>query len=304
VTEAPRSEGSDRPYGFSSHNCLQGREVRLRAIDQKDYPFLRDLELGHPSSLIRFRHRGVPTSPENWVQSLWHGVLSQFLVVLAHDERPVGLVTSYGADLRSGRSHVAIIVRPEIEGRGPAMEAMVLYINYLFAVFPLRKLTAEVIDFNWSQFAAGEGRMFVTEGVLKEHEFHDGRYWDVHLLAIFREAWFHYFAQPAVVRSGLLPLPGSELPQTFPVFAERLATEFGWQGDLFETTRLREDLDCDSIAYFELLTILTSLVDEDINEEALVGVTTLGELFQLFLAFAPHHLSVDGGDLVGRVQAL
>jgi RimJ/RimL family protein N-acetyltransferase/acyl carrier protein len=281
--ESLRGVGS-QPYALTNSSYLEGKEVRLRPIDQSDYPFLRALETS-PGALVRFRHRGVPTSPENHVQSLWRGVLCQFVVVLRATNKPVGLVTSYGADFRNGRSHIAIIVEPETQGRGSAMEAMRLFIDYLFAVFPLRKLVAEIFEFNWHQFSAGEGRVFATEGVLKEHEFHDGRYWDLYLVAIFRDSWSDLFSRPAAFRAGLLTSDEDRLPDEFSIFASRLAKEFGWScEELSETTSL-EDLGCDSIQYLELVLVVEELIDGEINENILQNVKTLGELFHLTLAF-------------------
>lgn len=275
------------PYGLAGDNYLQGREVRLRTIVPSDYQFIRELETD-PRALVRFRQRGVSLSPEGHVQSLWRGVLCQFLVVSVTDDRPLGLVASYGADFRNGLSHIAIIVRPEIQGKGPAMEGMRIFIDYLFAVFPFRKLTAEVIEFNLAQFAGGEGRVFETEGVLKGQEFHDGRYWDIHLLAVYRDQWTQFLARSPLERAGLMTETDGTLPMTFASFAERLAGEFEWKPEnLSETTKLREDLGADSITYLELLLMLESLVDEEIADQAIVDVGTLGELYHLFLAFSP-----------------
>lgn len=220
------------------------------------------------------------------MQSLWHGVLSQFVVVRKGDHTPNGLVTAYGADFRNGRCHVAVIVSPDAEP-GSAMEALSLHIDYLFAVFPFQKLVAEVNDFNWAQFSAGEGRMFEREGILRQHEFHDGRYWDVHLLAIFRDRWASYFAESAAVRAGLIEMAGEEMPNSFDGFANRLAKEFNWSGPLTEATRLRQDLNCDSVTYLELLLVLEEQTAEDIGDEVFVNIETLGQLFHLFYAFLP-----------------
>ena len=273
-------------YGLCGEDYLQGREVRLRTILPSDYQFLRELET-NSCALVRFRQRGLSLSPESHLQSLWRGVLCQFLVTSVLDGHPLGLVTSYGADFRNGRSYIAVIVRPEIQNRGPAMEAMRIFIDYLFAVFPLRKLMAEVIEFNWLQFSGGEGRVFATEGILKGHEFHAGRYWDVYLLAVYRDQWTQFLARPPLERVGLSTPVGNTL-MTFSAFAESLASEFGWKPEsLSETATLREELGADSITYLELLMILEDLVGaHEINAEVITEVDTLGELYHLFLALS------------------
>jgi hypothetical protein len=47
----------------------------------------------------------------------------------------------------------------------------------------------EVTEFNYSQFASGQGRLFDIEGRLRNHVFFAGRHWDQLILAIDREKW-------------------------------------------------------------------------------------------------------------------
>src|SRR5262245_13405527 len=82
------------PRGADAVPVLNGRHVRLRAVQQSDYPFLVELQSA-PENLIRWRYRGATLSPEQITQSLWQGVLAQFLVVRADTDQPVGLVVCY-----------------------------------------------------------------------------------------------------------------------------------------------------------------------------------------------------------------
>ena len=42
-------------------------------------------------------------------------------------------------------------------------------------------------SYNLPQFASTVGRWLEHEGVLRNHELHAGRFWDVHILALWRE---------------------------------------------------------------------------------------------------------------------
>ena len=46
-----------------------------------------------------------------------------------------------------------------------------------------------MLESNYEQFASGNGSWFVTEGRLAEHEYYDGRYWDLIFLTVRREDW-------------------------------------------------------------------------------------------------------------------
>lgn len=65
-------------------------------------------------------------------------------------------------------------------------EGMALFLSYLFANFPYRKVYAEVPESNmslfWNDFAQ-------VEGTLKEYLFHNGHFADMHLVSILREQW-------------------------------------------------------------------------------------------------------------------
>lgn len=69
------------------------------------------------------------------------------------------------------------------------MLTVALLIEHLFAEFDLRKVYAEVMGPNLDAFGSGAGRLFAVEGRLIEHEFHDGRYHDMVVLAVTRERW-------------------------------------------------------------------------------------------------------------------
>src|SRR5262249_2336254 len=87
------------PRGVDAVPVLTGRHVRPRAVQQGDYPFLVELQSA-PETLIRWRYRGATLSPEQIIQSLWQGVLAQFLVVRADTAQPVGLVVCYNPEFR------------------------------------------------------------------------------------------------------------------------------------------------------------------------------------------------------------
>ncbi len=150
--------------------------------------------------LVDFRLRGTVPSPERFHQMLWEGVLAQFLVA-ANDGRVVGLVSAIQPDFRNRHAHVSVIEAPEWQSSGLAIDGMVRLISYLFTQFDLRKVYAEVLERNLTRFASGENRWFQVEGRLTEHEYIDGSYEDMVVLATSREAWRqihkHRFSEPA-----------------------------------------------------------------------------------------------------------
>jgi hypothetical protein len=78
--------------------------------------------------------------------------------------------------MRHRHAHVAMVVRPDRAGRSWALEGAALFIDYLFANWDFRKLYAEVVDFNLTQFASiTDLPAFAVEGRLTEHEYYGER---------------------------------------------------------------------------------------------------------------------------------
>jgi RimJ/RimL family protein N-acetyltransferase len=117
--------------------------------------------------------------------------LSQFIIESIASQTPVGLVACYNARTDLGWVYFAYTrVSAASKPVGSEMlEGGLLFISFLFRNWNFRKLYAEVPGWNWGQFTKGAGEFFTQEGVLLEHEFFDGRYWDQHILPFHRRAW-------------------------------------------------------------------------------------------------------------------
>jgi RimJ/RimL family protein N-acetyltransferase len=121
---------------------------------------------------------------------MWDDVLSQYLIEQLSTGEAIGHVVAHQPRLIHGTAHVAIIVRPDLYGKGWPLEGAGLFVDYLFRVFPLRKLYAETVEYNYdSSFAHGAGRFFSEEARLKAHHYYDGRYWDAVVLSLYRDDW-------------------------------------------------------------------------------------------------------------------
>jgi len=165
---------------------LNGKRVLLRPIGDDDYAFLyglgTDVELAY-----RWRFRGETPSPEAFHSLLWNGTLVQFMVCARDTGSPVGHIFAYNANFRYQTAFIGVAVKTSCVGRGWTLEAANLFLRYVFALWPFRKLYAEVLEFNYGQFASASGRGFEVEGRFREHEFYGDRYWDLLILAIYRE---------------------------------------------------------------------------------------------------------------------
>jgi RimJ/RimL family protein N-acetyltransferase len=166
----------------------EGDHVRLRNIIAQDYEFLYVNETSG-RRLTDYRFRGATPGPDRFSQSFWQGVLVALMVELKSDRRPLGTVSAYNAEFRDGHAKLAAVSALNAPHGGAFLQGVTLFIDYLFAQFPFRKLYGEVAEVNLPAFRSGLGRLFVEEGCLRGHAFHDGRYEDLIVGAIYRDAW-------------------------------------------------------------------------------------------------------------------
>jgi hypothetical protein len=167
---------------------LHGRRVRLTSLTPSDYPVFSQMEQDYDDSVL-YRHRGVSVPPENFSETLWRNVLVNFAVRRQDSPVPIGLVTCYGADFRSDIASISMNIAPEWRRHGYAGEAGELFVDYLFASFPFRKLYGQVAGWAAAGSGVARGGVFVEEGCLREHEYHNGVYYDMYTYALYRAQW-------------------------------------------------------------------------------------------------------------------
>ncbi|MDA8103513.1 MAG: GNAT family protein [Nitrospiraceae bacterium] len=136
---------------------------------------------------FRWRYHGAIPPYEVFERALHTNVLAQFVVVLTRSPKTViGQVAAYDGNLQDGTAWLAVAADPRA-GAG-VLEAAMLFIRYLFAHYPLRKLYVDTPSFNLPQFAsaAAEG-LLVEEGRLRDHQYFDNRYWDRIIYALYQD---------------------------------------------------------------------------------------------------------------------
>jgi RimJ/RimL family protein N-acetyltransferase/aryl carrier-like protein len=179
----PPRRSSGEPRG----PALQAEAFRLVPPGPDDIGFLYALAVD-PDTGFRWRYRGSVPAFERFTADFWTGVVVQLVARRIEDDRPVGHVVAYGGDLSVGHTYLGAVFQPDCIGSGLAAQAVAVFVRYLFKTFPLRKIYMEVPGFNWDQMASGEGTLFQVEGVLREHDYYDGRYWDKYYCAIYPDS--------------------------------------------------------------------------------------------------------------------
>ena len=182
-------------------DLLSGRWFSLVPIAPKHHGPLYEMALREENS-FRWRYRGaIPPFPA-FEQSLYAGVMCQFVV--CPNDRPdavAGLVVAYNASPQDGHCYVSALSHAQTSPG--VIEAVLLFLRYLFRHWPLRKIYMEALEFNLPQYrSAIEMGFLQEEGHLRSHHFFDDRYWDMFLYSIGRadaekfESQFEFLKPP------------------------------------------------------------------------------------------------------------
>jgi RimJ/RimL family protein N-acetyltransferase len=182
---------------------LEARRVRLRPFMVEDLDWFYPLMLD-PIVNRRFRWGGATPHPEEVANAAWDG-LCHFAVERRRTGEAIGVATLFAADFRHGFASAAVLVAPHARGWAEGLEGFALLVDYAFQTWPLRKIYSEVLEESYAQFSSGAGRFFAVEGRKRAHQFVDGRYQDVYILAIHRDMWLR--PDPLLVARGVRPPP-------------------------------------------------------------------------------------------------
>lgn len=165
-----------------------GNYVRLRPLATEDYSMLYFMEQD-PAMAQQFRHHSYTIPPERYGEALWAGVDCQFAIESINDGTLVGIVNIHGSDKTNLNARLTILIRPDLHTKAWPLEALPLFIDHVFRVFPFRKLYADVTESVFDTFAAGSGIDFDIEGRLVAHHWIGGKWQDLLVLAVHRSKW-------------------------------------------------------------------------------------------------------------------
>jgi RimJ/RimL family protein N-acetyltransferase len=188
VTPADHQAAHGQPaHGQPAHRSpvQVGRYTRVRPVTPDDYGWLFDLAVATPAG-SRWRLHGELPTFDAFVTGLLRGATAT-CAVEALDGGPIGMVQLWQHDLLSRHAQLTAFVDPAVEGRGWPLEGVVLFVDYAFAAFDLRKLYLETLATELPAFASLVGTVLREEGCLRAHRYVFGQHVDCHLLALYRE---------------------------------------------------------------------------------------------------------------------
>lgn len=171
---------------------ITGNKIGLRAIETKDLENLKNWR-----NLENFRkyfreHRELNSvNQETWFNKLNNSSNDyMFGIITLEDNKLIGACGLLYVNwiIRSADFSFYIGINEQyIDDLGFANEATSLLLNYGFNVLNLNKIWMELYEFdNMKINFFKESFNFRTDGILRQNCFHDGKYWDSHIISLLR----------------------------------------------------------------------------------------------------------------------
>lgn len=135
-------------------------------------------------------HINTEVDFEAWLLNQSRTNYLEFFVVLASDTgKPVGFVYAYDYRPDDGHCRICVHIARGFRAVGAGALAAAHFIGHLFRTYPLRKVYSAVYEFNDVSLRGNLKAGFVEEARLPEYRYYDGRYWDLVLCSMSREAY-------------------------------------------------------------------------------------------------------------------
>jgi RimJ/RimL family protein N-acetyltransferase len=113
-----------------------------------------------------------------------------FVACLLEDDRPIGTLGLFDVDLLDGGAGLGISIgAPGDRGRGLGTDMLHALLGFGFGMLRLERIWLDVYDINPGARRVYERVGFVHEGTLRRAVFREGRYLDVHRMAILADEW-------------------------------------------------------------------------------------------------------------------
>ncbi len=144
------------------------------------------------NSLINWRFYGSPPTREQFAQLMYVAVHCQFVAELSsvssNKDPRIGVVVSYNYDAQNNTTFLGTITSGNTNGLGVIIS--IIFIEYLFNTWPIRKIYLEMPEFNTKSIKSAINRFLIEESRLKDHCFSYNRYWDYLTFALYRQDFY------------------------------------------------------------------------------------------------------------------
>jgi len=171
---------------------LIGKKIYLRPLEREDAATFTPWVNDHEVTRTLLLHRPMSLAQEE--EFIERAAQSQqdvvFGIALRKDDRLIGDTALHRVQSRTRSAGFGIMIGDKTEwNKGYATEATALVVGYGFDTLNLNRIWLHVFEDNPGGKRAYEKVGFRVEGVLRQENYRDGRYWDTIVMGLLREEW-------------------------------------------------------------------------------------------------------------------
>lgn len=169
---------------------IRGKHLWLRTVERRDLETMRRWR--NSPEIARFYEDMRPigeAQQEQWFQRMSQDANSYYFII-EDASGPLGVCNLKNVNWIHRNADWGIYFAPREQGNAMLpVEASLLLLDWAFDCLNLHKVQAAVFPHNRRAKSLNKGLGFREEGVLKEHIFHEGRYTDLVLVAVFPDQY-------------------------------------------------------------------------------------------------------------------
>jgi len=170
---------------------IEGRKIRLRAVEEKDLEFLLKMANDPEISglVVGWEFSLSLTDQKMWFSQSQTDRSNRRFIVEDGNAHPIGLTGLWAIDWHDRHALTALkLSSKETRGKGYGTDAIMTIMAYAFYEVGLRKLWGEILPYNIASYKAYVGKCgWRVEGLLRKHVFRKGSFHDLYRVSILKE---------------------------------------------------------------------------------------------------------------------
>jgi len=172
-------------------DLIEGKLVRLRAVEKKDLKQLRDWR--NAPEVKKFTREYQELSMRNqlqWLDSLARDRNTIMFVVETKKGKLMGCSGLTYIDWKNHRAEISIYIGDKkYRGKGYGADVMKTLMAHGFEELNLHMLFGEIFEYNKANIRLFEKCGLKRDGILRHRLYRDGRYWNSIIYSILDSEW-------------------------------------------------------------------------------------------------------------------
>lgn len=171
---------------------LKGQKVTLRPIRLSDAErFVKWLSDPAVYQYLQAQNRHLTLKKERqWIKSSLKDKKDKRFAIETLEHRHIGVVSLERVEAKHKRATFGIFIGDkDFWNHGFGSDAGRVILEYGFKKMKLHKIELDVYAYNPRALKVYKRLGFKREGIKREHNFHQGKYWDVYHMSILDREW-------------------------------------------------------------------------------------------------------------------